>query len=317
MEKKETFTQQVKQEITKINYTFEEIKPLLSGFIKVNGVLSFKEKKKKLILRTENNGAAKLVYNALKKYFSANMSFTYSRKMKLNKNVVYYLNINDKVDDILIELELSDGVFSIYPKNLVLDKNLRFFIAGAFLASGSVNSPDSQNYHLQFSVSDSEDAKYFLKLLNRFHKENKMDFKILEYKNKHVLYLKKADQISTFLSLIGAQDNMYEFENARIEKDLLNSENRLNICAIANYQRMMKKSSMQIEDIKYLVEHNNLSLLPIKERALCELRLKYQEASLSQLSEMLLKEYNLVASKSGVNHLFDSIHERRLKLEKK
>lgn len=310
MKKKETFTQKVKEEISQLEFKERELLPLLSGFIKINGSLSFNEREKCLVLRTENNKVAKMIYNSLKSCFDVNPSFRYSRKMKLNKNVVYHLIVKEKIDVILEELELSDGVFSIFPKKYIKDKQLRFFIAGAFLASGSINSPESTNYHLQITVQEESDAKKILRLLNYYKQDNVMDFKMLSYKNKYILYLKKADQIATFLSLICANDSLFEFENARITKDFLNSENRLNICITANYQRTIGKAKLQIEDINYIINNSDLSLLSEKEKALCELRLENPEASLAYLSDLLLKNYDIAISKSGVNHLFNTIHDK-------
>ena len=78
--KKETFTYEVKEEIVSYEYSKEELLPILSGFIKVNGVLSFRDRKKYLTLKTENSKIAKLVYNSLKVCFEVSPSFSYSRK---------------------------------------------------------------------------------------------------------------------------------------------------------------------------------------------------------------------------------------------
>ncbi len=314
MIKKETFTQLVKEEVASLDYPKEMLLPLLSGFIKVNMSLSFINKERTLILRTENNKVAKLIYNALKECFHIPLSFKYSQNMKLNKRVVYYIFVTQKIDYILKELEIRDGLISTYPKNLIQDKNLTFFIAGVFLASGSVNSPESTNYHLQMLMQEEEDAKYMIRLLNKFKHDNLMEFKIVKYRKKYMIYLKKADQISTFLSVIGAQNCMFELENARIEKDYINSENRYTICFTANYQKTLEKAMRQIEDINKIYKNKALSLLNEKELALCELRVNNAEASLTQLVQLLKENYNIVLSKSGVNHLFNSIHEKSQKL---
>ena len=310
MVKKETFTYSVKEEIVSLTYTKEELLPLLSGFIKVNGVLSFRNKKKYLTLKTENSKIAKLIYNSLKNCFDVSPSFSYSRKMKLNKNVVYHIILQEKVDYILETLELSDGIFSTFPSRIVLEEGLRPFIAGVFLASGTINSPTSDNYHLQMVFSSEETCKNVLKLLNRFRNEKNMDFKVFERKTKYILYLKKADQITTFLAIVNASDSMFEFENSRIEKDFINSENRLTICLTANYQKTLKKSLEQLEDIKYIKSKNQLPYLSEKEQALAALREENPEASLLQLSFLLMEQYSLKVSKSGVNHLFASLHDK-------
>ena len=316
MVKKETFTYQVKEEIVSSSYTKEELLPLLSGFIKVNGTLSYRDKKRFLTLKTENSKIAKLIYNSLKLCFDVAPSFSYSRKMKLQKNVVYHIILQEKIDQILKDLEIMDGYFSIFPKNLVLEDGLRLFIAGAFLAGGTINSPTSDNYHLQMVFSEEDTARNTLKLINRFRNDKHMDFKILERRNKYVLYLKKADQIATFLAVVGAPNNMFEFENSRIEKDFINSENRLTICLTANYQKTMKKALEQIEDIEYLKSRHIDVMLNEKENAIMNLRLENPEAPLQQISDMLLENYAIKLSKSGVKHIFTSLHEKAEKLRK-
>ena len=314
--KKETFTYEVKEEIVSYEYSKEELLPLLSGFIKVNGALSFRDRKKYLTLKTENSKIAKLIYNSLKVCFDVAPSFSYSRKMKLHKNVVYHIIIQEKIDYILETLELSDGVFSSFPKNIVLEEGLRLFLSGVFLASGTVNSPMSDNYHLQMVFSSEDTARNVLKLLNRFRNEKYMNFKMISRKTKYIIYLKKADQIATFLTIVGAPNNMFEFENSRIEKDFINSENRLTICLTANYQKTLKKSMEQIEDIEFLKSRFLDISLNEKENAVMDLRVKYPEAPLKQISELLLEEYSINLSKSGVNHIFQSLHEKAEKLRK-
>lgn len=314
--KKETFTYEVKEEIVSYEYSKEELLPILSGFIKVNGVLSFRDRKKYLTLKTENSKIAKLIYNSLKVCFNVSPSFSYSRKMKLQKNVVYHIIIQEKIDHILETLELSDGVFSSFPKNIVLEEGLRLFLSGVFLASGTVNSPMSDDYHLQMVFSEEDTARNVLKLLNRFRNEKYMNFKIITRKTKFIIYLKKADQITTFLTIVGAPNSMFEFENSRIEKDFINSENRLTICMTANYQKTLKKSLEQIEEIEYLKAKSQDLSFSDKEKAIMDLRVKYPEAPLKQISDLLLEEYGIKMSKSGVNHVFQSIHEKVEKLRK-
>ena len=61
------------------------------------------------------------------------------------------------------------------PHDLILNNGLRSFIAGVFLASGSVNSPSGDNYHLQMVTDTEQDGKFVIKLLNRFRNEKNMD----------------------------------------------------------------------------------------------------------------------------------------------
>ncbi len=303
-----TFTTLVKEEICLLELNKEEQLSLLSGYCKVNGILNLIGPT--LTLRTENSKVAKLIFTLFKSLFSVIPSFTYSRKVNFDKGSVFQISINDNVMEILEKLELfSDGLPS-NPHSLVLEERLRYFFAGAFLASGSVNSPSSKNYHLQMVVFNEDDAHYFLKLLNRFRNNKAMDFKALPRRNRYVLYLKKADQIATFLSIIYSHDCLLEFENARIEKDYFNSENRIQVCYNANYQKSLAKGEQQAKEIEYLKKVGVYDLFLEKEKIVADIRLANLDYSLNQIANCLKDEYQIVLSKSGVNHILNKFHEK-------
>ena len=193
--------------------------------------------------------------------------------MKLDKCVVYNIKIVTCIEEILEELELYRDREEIVPHDLILNNGLRSFIAGVFLASGSVNSPSGDNYHLQMVVDTEQDGKFLIKLLNRFRNEKNMDSKMIARRKKYVVYIKKADQIANFLAVVNASTSMLQFENVRIEKDFINSDNRYQICYNANYQKTLEKATKQIEDIKIIEEKLGLKLLNEKEQIIAKIRL--------------------------------------------
>ena len=65
MQAKVSFTQKVKEELCTIEFSDIALRSLLSAFVKVNGVLSFRDGKKEIILRTENAKIAKMIYKAI------------------------------------------------------------------------------------------------------------------------------------------------------------------------------------------------------------------------------------------------------------
>ena len=203
---------------------------------------------------------------------------------------------------------MYDNREEIVPHDLILDNGLRSFLAGVFLASGSVNSPSGDNYHLQMVVDTEQDAKFVIKLLNRFRNEKNMDSKMIARRKKYVVYIKKADQIANFLAVVNASSSMLQFENVRIEKDFINSDNRYQICYNANYQKTLEKATKQIKDIKIIEEKLGLKMLTEKEQLVAKIRLENADIPLSQISDILLDEYQIKISKSSVNRIFDSLH---------
>lgn len=299
-----SFTQKVKEEVVSYAFSPEEEEAFLAGFVKVNGVLSDSV----LSLQSENPHIAKKIYHSFADLFRVLPKFSCTQKMKLDKNVVYVLEIDEKMEEIRNELGRFYREKGEKEDLLGDEALLRAFIAGVFVASGSVNSPTSENYHLQMTFSSQKTAKFVLHLLRRFREDRRMEFKLLERKSKCVLYLKKASQITDFLALINATEMMLRFANSMIEKDYLNNDNRYQICFNANYQKMVVNAEKQIAAILFLKENRLFARLNEKEQAVAEVRLENPEAPLSALSD-LLKQRGVEISKSGVNRTLKKIHE--------
>ena len=313
--KRGSFTQTVKDEICSLEYSDEQLLGLLSGFIMTNGRVYFENDL--VSLSTENAKIAKLIYKAINHLFNISPIFTYSKKMKLDKCVVYHIKVVSCIEPMLEQLELYREREEIVPHDLILDNGLRTFIAGVFLASGSVNSPNGDNYHLQMVVDTEQDAKFVIKLLNRFRNEKNMDSKMIARRKKYVVYIKKADQIANFLAAVNASSSMLQFENVRIEKDFLNSDNRYQICYNANYQKTLEKANEQINDINIIEEKLGIKNLTEKEQAIAKIRLENIDIPLSQISDILLSDYQIKMSKSSVNRVFNSLHEMAKRLQGK
>ena len=311
-----SFTQIVKEEIANYEYDYDQYLSLLSGFIKTNGSVSISSKKLVLSLQTENSKIAKLIYRAIITCFKVTPQFSYSKKMRLDKCVVYHLFVHDKVEEILNRLEIMQGFERVNPKSMIEDERLRFFIAGVFLASGSVNAPSSSNYHLQMIVTDENDAKFLIRILNRFKNDKSMGFKYIARRNKFLVYLKRADQIAIFLALINAPIAMMNFENSRIEKDYINSENRYQICFNANFQKTIKKANEQIQDIQTLIEKSEFIHLSEDEQKVANVRMNNQEIALSGIVN-ILKEEGITMSKARISRIFNKIHDKAISLRSK
>lgn len=117
-------------------------------------------------------------------------------------------------------------------------------------------------------------------------------------KNDYIVYLKGGDDITSFLSIIGAHQALLDFENVRVVKDMRNQVNRLVNCETANLQKTVNAALRQVEKIRFLAERQGLANLPAALRETAEVRLALPEATLSELVEALDNR----VSKSGINH---------------
>lgn len=197
-----------------------------------------------------------------------------------------------------------------FPKNLVGNpEQAAGYLTGAFLAAGSVNDPSSSNYHLEISLSDEEYAKSLSKEWNKLA-SHQFDSKIVTRRHHYVVYLKRSDQISDFLILLGAKEACLHFENMRVDRDFANIDNRLSNLDTANYGKTAKAAERQIKEIRYFVDLLGYDKIDNpKLRSLMKLRLAHEDASLEELAEFLSEELATTISKSNVNHLFRYLDE--------
>jgi len=133
---------------------------------------------------------------------------------------------------------------------------------------------------------------------------------MVQRRSNWVVYLKDGDEISAFLTAIGASKAVLDYENVRARKSLKSSVQRLVNMDRANVSRSVEASIRQVEDINLIDEERGLSALPPALRELARLRLQNPEMSMEELGELLA----IPASKSAVNHRFRRISEIAVKI---
>ena len=303
-----SFARLVKEESAKAERSVSEKKALLSSFVRINGYLRIRGKQEGLELSSENSAIAKCVYQYLHELYGVDVRFAYTRSAGFLKRMVYHVIVDDEAGKILEDLEV-DFFNPEKPKNVISSsEEVAAYLTGAFLAGGSVNNPASRSYHLEICVKDEGFAKFLLKIWSKYQ-PHPFSCKLSKRRNQFVLYLKRGDEISDFLVLMGAKDQCPAFEDVRISRDFSSIGNRLSNLDTANYGRVVLASKRQIEEINYLFEKEGKeNISNPKLLALMELRVKNPDASLDELSKLLSEELNTEISKSNVNHLLRYVH---------
>ena len=189
---------------------------------------------------------------------------------------------------------------------------MRSYLKGVFLAKGSINDPQTSRYHLEILVDNEEYASFINQLLNNYS----LNSKILKRETKYMVYIKEAEKIGDFLRLIGTTKALLYYEDIRIYRDHINMTNRLNNCEQANVERTIQSADAQIKDIE-LIQKYGLELLSEKEQLVAEYRLKYKEASLQELSEIISIETGQKITKPGLHHRFDKIKKLAQRIREK
>lgn len=307
-----SFSRIVKEEIVFNDFNQECEKAILCAMIKIVGTLSLSQSGLSLTIRTENPKIASKLHKLLKDLYQPHIEFRISRKMKLKKNNVYILKVS-KAREILDDLHLMEGIGlqNIPDKSLLKsDEQKRAYLAGVFLSCGSVNNPDTSNYHLEMSVNEEDYALFIQELMNQFE----LNAKMIQRRNKYVVYLKSAEKIGDFLRAIGASQSVMDFEMTRIDRSMANTVNRWNNCDIANEMKAMSASQSQIEDIAYVIDKAGLEILDAKTQTVAQLRLENPELTLNELADTYYQQTGLKISKSGLHHRFAKIKEEAQKL---
>ncbi len=127
--------------------------------------------------------------------------------------------------------------------------------------------------------------------------------KISLRKDKYIVYLKEAEQISDLLSLIGAYKSLLDFENTRVIKDMRNNINRIVNCETANLNKIVASSLDQVNDILLIDEKVGIDKLPKDLVEIARLRLENRTYSLKDIGNLTDKKI----SKSTVNYRFKKL----------
>lgn len=304
----ESFASSCKDEIASKLLEMESfLRPMLSSFLKCSG--SYRLVEGELDFVTENQQVAKLLHDSIANIYGSPVRYAFTKQMRLRKATNFHVLAEDKDGFIASDLDVS-FLSSDTPKSLLNNEDAyKGYMAGAFLAKGSVNNPHSTNYHLEIAVEDQGFAKNLSKLLNSF-KYCRFTSKVARRRSSYIVYLKRGEQIASFLNLIGAHENCLYFENIRVERDYQNIGNRLLNLESANMGKTVSSSERQLREIEFFQSTEASSYIDSEKlRTLMRIRLSHPDASMAELAVLMSEELSCTISKSNVNHLFRKLHE--------
>ncbi len=305
-----SFTSTVKDEVTRLETSKLEDISELSAIIRVAATIN-----NTINITVENNTVARRTFKLVKKIYGITPSITVRNK-KLGKGFTYILNIKNQNKEILEDLSIIDNnKYLPVPKEYIIsdEEQLRAYLRGVFIVSGSVNDPKTSRYHLEFILDTKDYATFISNLLNSYN----LNSKIIKREKNYTVYIKEAEKISDFLRIIKAFSAVMYFEDIRIYRDHKNMTNRLNNCEQANTDKIFMTASKQVKDIEKLYELGMVDLLDEKLKVVIEYRMKYRESSLQELADIISLETGVEITKSGLNHRFRKIKEILERLDNK
>lgn len=307
-----SYTIEIKEEISKQNVTNSEMIAELSGFIRNNATIS----NETLFLTTENTFTIERLQSFFNKLYEQELTITIKDNLNFNKKNLYLLSLDKKVNFILQDIGYydKDNNYLETPPTYIVGANeeIRAYLKGAFLCTGSINNPKTSRYHMELLVSKPNEAVFIQKLLNIFD----LNAKILNRDKGYMIYIKEAEKISDYIKILGANKAVLFFEDARIYREKKNQTNRLNNCEQANMDKVFLNAEKQLEQIRIIEETNSYTLLDDRTKQAFDYRKKYPESSIKELSEIITLETGKPITKSGLNHRFRKIKDLAERLEK-
>lgn len=315
-----SFAREVKVEICQNNLSDCCKKSFISAIIKMNSSLSINNQNISVNISFTNVAIIKRIYELIKELYNIDTQIIVTKQMKLKKQNHYTLKMVEKSLEILSDLKVMEG-FEFMQIDKTLVKNpccKRAYIAGSFVASGSVNSPNTSNYHLEiqgYDIGHIDDLQKLITSLKKGREGLSFNFKKSTRRNAHIIYLKSAYEIVDFLNYVGATVSTFKYEDIRVQRDFMNSINRMNNMDVANEMKTLKAADKQLLDIKTINDHFGITNIDNKLVQVINLRLDNPNASLNELCELYNQTYDEKITKSGMNHRFRKIKDMASKIK--
>lgn len=293
----QTFSTTVKKELAHIELNDRENEAELIALLKFNGQLRLVNGKYGLDFQTENITTSRRAYQLLQLETDARLDVVVRKQMRLKKNNVYIIRMESGGLSLVEAYDLLD--VNMMCEHFVHTKyQIRAFLRGAFLSTGSLNDPHkSRNYHLEITSLEEAVIDKIVFFSKKYHFAGKK----VKRKQQYVFYLKEAEKIGDFLAFIGAIQTLFEFEDIRIRRDMNNSINRITNCEIANTQKSLNTIAKQLREIEIIETEIGLAVLGEKTEQIARLRREHDDASMAEFVE-ILNQYGIKLSKSGLNH---------------
>ncbi|MDY0024046.1 MAG: DNA-binding protein WhiA [Candidatus Izemoplasmatales bacterium] len=303
-----SFSQQVKTELQTLKHLNCCNRAELSAMLHINGSVEKNSQGISLVFQTTNNAVVRRFMTLTKELYNIEVSLLKKQINKLRKHDLFVVKINDKVDFLISDLSLlnKDSIFfQDVDENLISEECCKkAYLRGAFLASGSINSPETSAYHLEIQSFSEVQANVLKDIMDEFS----LNGKTSKNKRGYITYIKEAEKIADFLRVIGASNSLFDFEDSRIKRDFKNSINRVINCDLANEKKAMDAANKQLEYIEIIEKRGKSDLSRILKEAIF-LRKKYPESSLIELSYASLEHFDEQISKSALNHRFRAIKD--------
>ena len=298
-----SFAREVKKEVLSLPLKENQVFAFLYGALHGRADVVITSEGLKVVMQTQMPQLLRYIIPHLRTRYQINPQIRFYEKSGIFKSRVYVLEITENVQTMVEELQLMPWTADFAKKLKLTNDEEQAFIRGSFVAKGSVNDPKKSRYHAEILFQEEPLARLAQAILTK----NEIKANVIAKNNQHLVYIKKAEDISSFLAFLQANSGVFYFADSRILRDLNNSVNRIMNCDIANGNKSLLYCQRQLEAIAYLEEKGYIAKLSPRLQDAIRLRKEYKDASLSELSELSENILGKSMSKSGISHCLTEV----------
>ena len=308
-----SFTAEVKDELSRVRPKCGSCEmAMLSALIRVEGSLFISGPGVyRLEMATEGAAVARTVVRLLHEVVGLKTETTVRRSV-LHKTQNYLITVpaQPRLPEALRELGIlgEEGLVSGIDQRLVMNPCCSAaYLRGAFMAGGFIADPRG-DFHFELNTQTRELADALVALLGR----HRIEAKVTKRRGAYAAYLKGAEPILTFLTIVGAHKAVLDTEDIRVFKSMRNEVNRAVNAEMANQAKVMDAAFSQLAAIDLIERMIGLDSLPPALAEMAELRRSQPATSLRELG---LKA-DPPLTKSAVYHRIRRLEEIAADLEK-
>lgn len=303
-----SFAKEVKKELQSLKHLNCCNRAELSAMLHINGSIEKNSNGISIVFQTTNNSVVRRFVYLYNQLYDYDYSLIQKKIYQFKSKDQFIVKINESSDVLMNDLSLinQEAIFFHDIDKELIEKECckKAYLRGAFLASGSINSPNTSSYHLEIQSYSEDHADLVKGIADEFY----LNARVSKNKRGFITYMKEAEKIADFLRVIGANNQLFVYEDSRIKRDFKNSINRVINCDIANEKKAMDAANEQLRNIEFIEQYAEKNITKSMREAIF-LRKKYPESSLTELSYASLDHFDKQISKSALNHRFRAIRD--------
>ncbi len=232
---------------------------------------------------TESREFAYILPKLFEKAFG--VEFDCFPSLEAGGKMIFQIDDPEKMETILDAFGFDEATLALHVNLPIVEEECckNAFLRGAYLSGGSVTDP-AKAYHMEIATTHRSVASETYLLMGEV-----MGFypKTAQRGGTQVLYLKQSEQISDYLTYLGAPVAAMGIMEARLEKELNNKVNRRCNCDDANTSKVVEAAQEQLAAIRILRERGSFESLPQKLQQAALGREQNPESSLTELASLM------------------------------